>query len=311
MYHLIVVPLDATAASARALPWGTTIAAAADCPLRLVRVVAPAPALGTELYGAMVLDAESLEEMRREGEQSLVAIADQVAASTGLAVTAVALDGALPHALAADVRASGADLVVMTTHDHGRLERLLLGSVADSVLRHVSVPVLLVRADGDSPVAERPPALSHLLIALDGSEFASTVIPHAVTLATLTRAEITLLGVVDPMLAAEWAAIGEADAPRPPRATDVFEGETMLDSVFLERTAQPLLARGLAAHTAVLSDRHPAHAIVDYAARYAVDLIAMTTHGRGAVSRLFAGSVADAVLRSAPVPVLMYHPRPE
>jgi nucleotide-binding universal stress UspA family protein len=309
MYRLIVVPLDATTASERALPWATSIAAAADCPVRLVRVATPAPAVGTELYGAVVLDAAAVAEMRRESERSLGTLAGQVAATTGLGVTSVVLDGGLPDALVDHVRESGADLVVMTTHDRGRLERLLLGSVAESVVRRLNVPVLLVRADDGAPAAERPPALSHLLIPLDGSEFASAVIPHAVTLAALTRAEITLLSVVDPMLAAASEAIGDADALQiAPRATDDVEGEVVLDSVFLERTARSLRARGLAVRTAVVAERQPARAIVDYAAQHAVDLIAMTTHGRGAVRRLFAGSVADGVLRTAPTPILMYHP---
>jgi nucleotide-binding universal stress UspA family protein len=312
MYRLIVVPLDASAASERALPWATRIAAAAGCPLRLVRVVTPAPALGTELYGAMVLDAEAMKDMRREGEQSLRGLADQVRARTGLGVTAVALDGGLPDALAEHVRESGADLVVMTTHDRGRLERLLLGSTAESLVRRISVPVLLVRVDEEAPVAERPPALGRLLIPLDGSEFAGAVVPHAATLAALTGAEITLLSVVDPMLAAASKAVGQPDAPLTPQhASDEAGGETVQDSVVLERTAQPLRTRGLTVNTAVLTDRRPAHAIVDYAARHAVDLIAMTTHGRGAVRRLFAGSVADAVLRTAPTPILMYRPPPE
>jgi nucleotide-binding universal stress UspA family protein len=308
-YRLIVVPLDAAAASERALPWATRIAATAGCPLRLVRVVTPAPTLGTELYAAMMLDAEAMEEMRREGERSLRSLADQVRARSGLDVTAVALDGGLPDALAEHVRESGADLVVMTTHDRGRLERLLLGSVAESLMRRISVPVLLVRADEDAPVAERPPALGRLLIPLDGSEFASAVVPHAATLAGLTRAEVTLLSVVDPVLAAASKAVGEPDAPLTAHhATDEVEGETVLGSVVLERTAQPLRTRGLTVNTAVLTDRRPAHAIVEYAARHAADLIAMTTHGRGGVRRLFAGSVADAVLRAAPTPVLMYRP---
>ncbi len=123
--------------------------------------------------------------------------------------------------------------------------------------------------------------------------------------------EITLLSVVDPMLAIESEAMGDADAPLAPQpATDDAE-ETVLDSLFLERTARPLRARGLVVHTAVLTDRQPAHAIVSYAREQGMDLIAMTTHGRGGVHRLLAGSIAEAVLRSSPAPMLMYRPTRE
>jgi nucleotide-binding universal stress UspA family protein len=305
MYRLIIVPLDHTTSSEDALPWATSIATAAGCPIRLVHVASP-PALGTELYGAMVLNAAGIEEMRRASERSLHALAGEVAATTGLGVTPVVLDGGLPGALVDYVRESGADLVVMTTHDRGRLERLLLGSVAESVVRATSVPVLLVRTDEGSPVTDKPPTLRRLLIPLDGSAFAGQVIPHAVTLATLTHAEITLLSVVDPVLAIASEALAEEDTSLSPRR-DADE-ETELDSTFLDRVAEPLRARGMVVHVRALTDRRPAHAIVTYAAQHAIELIAMTTHGRGALRRLVAGSVADAVLRTSPAPLLMFRP---
>src|SRR5688572_20646978 len=134
MFRLIIVPLDGSDFAERALPLATSIATAAASPLHLVRVAMP-PALGTELYGAVVLNAEAIEEMQREAEQSLRATASEVAAATGLDVTPVLLDSGLPDALVQYVAESGADLVVMTTHDRGRLERLLLGSVAASAVR--------------------------------------------------------------------------------------------------------------------------------------------------------------------------------
>ena len=308
MYRLILVPLDGTAFSEHALPLATTIATAAGSPLRLVRVAMP-PALGTELYGAAVLDAAGIDEMRRESERYLRVLAGEVAAARSLDVTPVVLAGGLPNALVEYTRESGADLVVMTTHDRGRLERLVLGSVAESVVRAGTVPVLLVRPTEGAPAVDRPPALSHVLIPLDGSALAHEVIPHAVRIAMLLRMEMTLLAVVDPTLALASRGAGEESAAHVSRR-DV-DGGTDLGTDFLDRTAEPLRAQGLAVYTRVLTDRQPAHAIVTYAKERAVDLIAMTTHGRGAVGRLFAGSVAEEVLHASPTPVLMYRPPPQ
>ncbi|MBI4545817.1 MAG: universal stress protein, partial [Gemmatimonadetes bacterium] len=60
--------------------------------------------------------------------------------------------------------------------------------------------------------------------------------------------------------------------------------------------------------TAVIVHASPAAGILDFAERNAVDLIAMATHGRGGVSRIMLGSVADKVLRGARAPVLLYRP---
>jgi nucleotide-binding universal stress UspA family protein len=66
---------------------------------------------------------------------------------------------------------------------------------------------------------------------------------------------------------------------------------------------------GLVTHTAAIVDGHPARAIVEYATQHSVDLIAMTTHGRGALKRLVAGSVATSVLRTTDRPMLIFRPR--
>ncbi|MFN2566821.1 MAG: universal stress protein [Gemmatimonadaceae bacterium] len=305
LFRLIVVPLDGSAFAERALPLAASVATAAASPLHLVRVAAP-PALGTELYGAVVLNAEAVEEMRREAERSLRATADRVAAGTGLAVTPVVIDSGLPAALVDYVRGSGADLVVMTTHDRGRLEQLLLGSVAASVVRRGGAPVLLVRADEESPPGDRPPKLRRLLIPLDGSEFAAQVIPHALKIATVNHMEITLLSVVDPTLGMASQAMGEGASTSDPSRSAGQAADPA--ATFLERAAESLRDRALTVRTRVVSHRQAPDAIVMYAGEQGIDLIAMTTHGRSGLGRLVAGSVAEAVLRTSPAPVLMYRP---
>jgi nucleotide-binding universal stress UspA family protein len=305
VFRLIIIPLDGSTFAERALPLAASVATAAASPLHLVRV-AEQPALGTELYGAVVLNAEGVEEMRREAERSLRATAERVATETGLAVTPVIIDWGLPSALIDYVRESGADLVVMTTHDRGRLEHLLLGSVAASVVRQGGAPVLLLRADEESPSGDRPPKLRRLLIPLDGSEFATQVIPHALKIATLNHMEITLLSVVDPTLAIASQALGEgASMAQSSRSTGqaADPAETLL-----EHAAESLRDRALTVRTRVVSHRQPSHAIVTYAREQGIDLIAMTTHGRSGIGRMVAGSVAEAVLHRSPTPVLMHRP---
>ena len=76
---------------------------------------------------------------------------------------------------------------------------------------------------------------------------------------------------------------------------------------YLDHVAARLRAEGLRVKTEVVLGA-PALAILDYTSTHHVDLIAMETHGRSGFSRLFLGSVADKVVRSADMPVLLNHP---
>jgi nucleotide-binding universal stress UspA family protein len=305
MYKLISVPLDGTTESRYALPLAVRIGKRASCPLELIRVTSP-PALGTELYGAALLQERAIDEMQREAEEQLRAAAAEVE-RIGVRVTAVTIAGGATSAtLAGHLHQSKPDLVVMTSHDRNRLEHLLLGSVSESVVRHAHVPVLLLRSGDGEPELDRPPEIRRVLIPLDGSAFAEEIVPHATELANLLGADVTLVTVLDPVLAtaAAGSAVEGEGILEVPGAGD----GTSLDTDLLERAAEPLRAQGLIVKTAALVDRQPARAIVDYAMHHAVDIIAMTTHGRGALKRLVAGSVSEKVLRSWSGAMLMYRP---
>src|SRR5262249_21521709 len=87
-----------------------------------------------------------------------------------------------------------ADLIVMTTHGRGGLSRLLLGSVAEGLVRLTGLPLLLIRAG--LPLASWEHGLRRLLVPLDGSAASAAVLPAVVALAHGTRARLTLLRAV-------------------------------------------------------------------------------------------------------------------
>jgi nucleotide-binding universal stress UspA family protein len=99
-------------------------------------------------------------------------------------------------------------------------------------------------------------------------------------------------------------------APLDPRLLDPDDGEerALVENEALERTAQRIRSLGIAVEYRILVDARPAHAIVDFASQHQIDLIAMTTHGRGALKRLVAGRVAEAVLHGTAAQVLLYRP---
>ena len=315
MYRRIAVTLDTGSDSRLALRWAVALARRANCPLDLVRVAVP-PVHGGELYAASVLNDADVQRMERESLQSLRDVADEVS-SAGVRATPVVLRGSVPSALADHLRESEVDLVVMTTHDRGRLERLLLGGVSSAVMRHAHIPALLVRIrehDAGALTAGEEPAVERILVPLDGSPFGEQILAPATTLARLMNASLTLLSVVEPMLANAALAAGIDGVPAAPLVSHAMDSEgdeerTALESTTLERTAARIRQLELTVDTRVVIDARPAHAIVDFASRHHIDLIAMTTHGRGALQRLVAGSVSEAVLHTAAAHMLLYRPQ--
>ena len=141
----------------------------------------------------------------------------------------------------------------------------------------------------------------HVLVALDGSELAECVLPHAEAIATgcsVTR--VTLVRVVTPL-----RLIGGVESHISPEERHRLEKDSMeVSAQYLEEKAQPLIEHGLQVECETLFG-NVIDELVEYVANHDVDLIIIATHGRSGVSRLFLGSVADRILRAAPIPVLM------
>jgi nucleotide-binding universal stress UspA family protein len=128
-----------------------------------------------------------------------------------------------------------------------------------------------------------------ILVPLDGSPLAESILPSVVEFARLTGAHVTLVRVVEP--ATEDAGVREAEAAVQP---------------YLAGVAERLATEGLTVDTLVLSGQ-AADQIIERAHDF--DLIAMATHGRSGIGRWVYGSVADKVLRGAGTPVLLVRAR--
>ena len=147
MYQRILVPIDGSLTSTRALQEAIKLAAG-KAQLRLIYVIEEGYALDAEGYA--FIDYAALQEaFRQTGERALAQAAEEVRRSGMTAETAV-LDVPGEHTskvIDNDAQSWDADLIVIGTHGRSGLGRLLMGSVAENVVRGASVPVLLVRAD--------------------------------------------------------------------------------------------------------------------------------------------------------------------
>jgi nucleotide-binding universal stress UspA family protein len=148
----------------------------------------------------------------------------------------------------------------------------------------------------------------HLLVALDGSTAAESVLPHAEALARAFGSRITLLRatVSAETLLAETAGTGQATGDLGPMIDP--EPIVEIDREAAEEYLSAIVKR-LEADNLTVDTEYPegpaATEIVERANALGVSLILMTTHGRGGLGRVLFGSVADSVLRHAQCPLLL------
>ena len=304
--QILLVPLDGSSLAEYALSVAGTIAHRRGMKVHLVSVFQQIPAFLTSLAGGEeVLADPGLERERRdEFTRYLKTTAEGLATTHGVDTTFALLEGAPAQALAEHARVRHAGMIVMTTHGHGGLNRLWLGSVADSLLRRVRVPVLLQRPRGGPPHTE----FRHTLIALDGSVEGEDVIEPAAELGSLTRnAQFTLVQVVEPPIAV-ITRLAMSPAKLRPNWREVQENCVRS---YLERVASRLRTHGLQVKTEMIFARGAGEQIAECARSIGADLIAVGTHGAGGMERMLLGSVADKVIRAAQQTVLVVPIRKE
>jgi len=299
MFHTILVPLDGSPASEQALVTAARLAQGSSASIHLAHVHSPYTTTPITIEGLPVID----EELRSLAADHELAYLHQVAKSVPIAnhePIVARLEGPIAFALSSYCHDTGADLVVLTTHGRSGFTHLWIGSVAETLLRSLHVPLLLLRP---TPTPAPPTPFRHIIVPLDGSALAEQILPHAMALADHDGAELTLLRIIEghPIIAPSSNI-----AYRPHEDTATEQRETA--QIYLERLARELLAAGHPAHTAIVAADHPARAILASADERGADLIALATRGRSGMTRAILGSVADKVLRGGSLPVLALRP---
>ncbi|MFC4552716.1 MULTISPECIES: universal stress protein [Halorussus] len=156
MYDRILVPTDGSAETERAVAHAADLATAHDAELHAVYVVDAATFAGLPMEASWDGITETLHG---EGEAALERV-ESIADDRGVAVTTHLLEGSPSKRIVQWAEGEDCDLVVMGTHGRGGIDRLLLGSVAERVVRACKVPVLTVRVgdDEETPTASEASA---------------------------------------------------------------------------------------------------------------------------------------------------------
>jgi nucleotide-binding universal stress UspA family protein len=302
MFNRILVPLDGSPVAEHALDTAADLAHRAGATLLLAHADTPdnyiyvegMPVIddaGKPLHGTH--EREYLRRMAERARQNHVSFVETRVMEQASASSADMLADCI-----ADMKADG---VVMTTHGRGGLERLWLGSVADALVRTTHVPILLLRPDGPGSIL---PAIQRVLVPLDGSALADKVLPHTLHLAELLGVTLDLMTVVP-------VSVGMTVSPygAPGMAQDTsFERRMEEAQNYLDSTAKDLPPHAGKVKTHVAVSGHVANSIIEAAQSTPGTLIAMTTHARRGLQKLFLGSVADKIVRASDGPVLLYRP---
>ncbi|MGA2619975.1 MAG: universal stress protein [Thermoguttaceae bacterium] len=305
MYHSILVPLDGSQFAEQALPLALSIASRAGASLEVVRVHVAYALQDLQHCSWLPFDPTEDAIFEEQEQAYLDALVRRLQKTASVSVTSALASGVIVDGILERVRATAADLIVMTTHGRGPMSRFWLGSVADELVRQAPAPILLMRPREAFQHLEPEPALRRMLVPLDGSELAEQVREPAIALGGLMGAEYVLVRVVQSSsFPAGYPVSAESPAAGQPR----LERRKAEAQAYLDRVAERLRAEAFRVQTHVVVGESVATAVLDIARDKDVDVIALATHGRGGLKRLLLGSVADKIVRGTFTPVLVYRP---
>jgi nucleotide-binding universal stress UspA family protein len=289
----LLVARDFSSVSDRALRHALDLAARTGATLHL-------------LHADVLHEAETRTKERPSPSDGIDALRDQLKEAGGAAPEA--LDAvSLVDATRRDVSAGPAilnyaedadvDLIAMGTHGRRGASRVLLGSVAEEVVRRARQPVLTVRGKEEDGRTPRPGAIGRLLVPVDFSDYSREALRHAREWATLYDAHVDVLHVVEEDLHPAFYVGGVSSIYDV--APDLDEKVRAKLKTFVQETLDT--TEDVEAHVRVGS---APSAIVDYVEENEVDLVSLSTHGRTGMKRFFLGSVAEKVVRHVSCPVL-------
>jgi len=149
-FRRMVLAVDGSPPSERAVAVCAALAAALNADVTIIHVnvdpvmVVPPVAPTEAMITPPVLTDEALQEAEAAGEAVLARAAEALRAR-GVTVTTRRARGPVGRRVVEAANEVAADLIVVGSHGHGRLEELLLGSVSDAVARHARCSVLIIR----------------------------------------------------------------------------------------------------------------------------------------------------------------------
>jgi nucleotide-binding universal stress UspA family protein len=298
MITRILIPLDGSMMAEQVVPYARTFARGLKIPVELLAVV-DAGALLTSVERARLFDNLAEQESHKSKEY-LERIAERFAGSR---VKRSVGQGIAAEAIIEKATADNSTLIAMTTHGRSGLNRWLLGSVAEKVLRATTNPLLLVRAVHEGKT-EGEATLKSIVVPLDGSELAEHALPTVIEIAKKLRLEVFLFRAYSNPYGSFTGGAGLYAANLDALMASVRDEARN----YLEEKMAELGKQGVDEMSYLLQEGVAPDEIVSVGSHTPESLIVMCSHGRSGVKRWVLGSVTETVVRHSDSPVLVLRP---
>ena len=300
MYTKILIPLDGSKTAEKVLPYARYLASKLKLPVELLAVIDLA-----EMAAHIPAEkARFFDSMIEEGVKKSASYLRGVAGTFGATDVKCTVEKGQADAVIIEKGESDKGMLIcMATHGRSGLDRFLLGSVAEKVLRAAANPLMLVRATEEAK-SEAEAALKSMIVPLDGSELAESVIPMVAEVANKLQLEVILFRAYH---IPYYAYAGD-------ETSFVVDYDELLVGVrdeateYLEKKVTEVKKLGVKKVTFVTEEGFAADKIIALGRKTPDNLIAMCSHGRTGVKRWVLGSVAETVVRHSGDPVLINRP---
>ena len=317
MFRHILVPLDGSSLAEKALPLAAHLAKVSGGTVTLLHITNPAVEYGPYLAEPFTYIENVIDADLADAHIYLEHIA-YTEVLKDIAVLKEAISGEVAQSILDFAHNHATDVVVMCSHGRTGFQHWALGSIAQKVARYSTKPVLVIKS-GYTPqliTNTTSPRPISVLVALDGSPLAETVVlPAAQLCASLNtsgRGILHLLRVVE---------LAQSMRDGAPVTINVMNEKIIAEAhAYLQKVEQRLRGGDLALfHLNVTSSISAGYDTADILVREAeqgeydddssehegCDIIALATHGRGGLQRWVMGSVAERVLSSTKLPMLI------
>lgn len=300
MYSKVLVPLDGSKTAENVLPLARCFARSLQITVELLAVVDIAEMARRHV---VVEQASMIRTLVDDATRRFGDYLERVAKNFSIGnVQCTVLRGNAAETIIESAAAEKQTLIAMATHGRSGLNRWLLGSVAEKVLRAASNPTLVVRAKEENDPAWEMATLKRVIVPLDGSELSELILPYVEELAKHLDLEVALFGVYGGPLAAGRTGDGFYNTAQ----MDAFIAGLRADTVtYLATKTEEMKRKGLNKVSFTAKEGLEADEIIAMARETADTLIAMCTHGRSGMRRWVLGSVTETVLRHSDAPLLI------
>jgi nucleotide-binding universal stress UspA family protein len=297
MFSKILVPLDGSKTAEKVLPYARYLAGKFKAPVELLAVIDVAE-MATHISAEKVRHLDTMiEDGVRASANYLKAVSSTFADGK---VECTVEKNRAEEAVIGKAEADGATLIAMATHGRSGLNRFLLGSVAEKVLRGSANPLMLVRAS-ESATTTGEAAFKSVIVPLDGSELAESVLPMAAALAKKLDLEVLLFRAYH----VPYNAYAGDDGYYAVNYDELLTSVRDEANEYLDKKVAEMKKLGVAKVAALSKEGFAGDEIIALGRKTPDAFIAMCSHGRSGVKRWVLGSVTENVVRHCDEPVLV------